>query len=482
MPQAQKDIILMHGNCHSNSIRAFLVSLPEFAEDYDFFTFHYPSEGIQAQKASEETRRQVKDFVDANRSRIKLVLNGVTKNFQNEELDKSRFSSDTVVIDHPTHLISFMWPFTQMGGFYDITQRKTGAPEIETQLAKLKADITDENRLLEAYYAIDVVSKYKLDLVLDINARIAGEIDSLCSFPLWPFVAERLRTMHVHTSFGHPGGEVFAEILRRVCGLSGMIRDHTNLEEKLGIMRQGYGVNPSDEMPVHPAIAAHFGLAWAKDKAYRYLDRPLKYDAYLRHLSRFMDEALYTARENAERTGDVTDVVKIYREKVSQFPDDPYLRKELAECLLKSEHSAEAYEHAVAAFNMAETQTHGRTLLRAMHKLGYHYEIKHMLEILCNKFPQSVQIALIKAQTLVNKRQHEEALAHLEAVATALLGQNGVHSLYHVMSEIHQKIGNPALARKMRRLAYLLNANRDDIGQQRDALNAADQLPLASAA
>lgn len=463
MPPAQKDIILLHGNCHSVGIQSFLASLPEFADEYDFVIFPYAKEGARTGKLRlASARKTLADFAAQNRARIKIVLNGVTQNHLQESLDKTVFAPDTVIIDHPTPLVNFLWPLSSLGGFRDIAEARShdDVTGLDSLLLRIRAPEMPEDELLCRYKEADVVSGYKVDALYRINSKVAEHIDSVSSFPIWPVIAKNLRICSVHSSFGHPGGVVFAEILRNVCALSGKIRDRHNLDDKLAIVKRGPGVQPANEIPVHPAIAEHFGLSWAKDRAFNYFGRYLTCDEYILHIHRFMDENLYYARDRFHRTGDPADIIAAYNAKVSKYPQDPYFCDELAGHLARAGKQQEALAHAQQAYELLPDAHRGLFVRRLLLGQGQNARANELLKELRGRFPMSLDVGMAHTRHLLNRKLENQALAHLQSLESGSFMRPERYQLYCLKAQIARMMGNVQEVHRNLRYAYYLKSGK----------------------
>ena len=466
MQKLKKDVILLHGNCHSASIQAFLVSLPEFRHDYEFVSFPYAPSGSQTSKRRIiAARKALADYAEHNRERIKIVLNGVTQNHVNEMLDKTLFSKSAVIVDHPTPLINFLCPLTPRHGFEDIMKKRPSKDEaeIDTLLAQMKRDGVEEKDLLQRFYETDVVTEYKVDALFTINGKIAQHIDKLSSFPIWPTIENNMRTRQVHTSFGHPAGVVFAEIVEKIGELTGKLRDKENFKDKVALAGNGPGVKPANDIPLHPAIADHFRMDWAKGHAFNYYGRRLTHAEFLIHAYRFMDQELYAAREKAMIQGDSGELVRLYHEKIAKYPEDPHFNDALAEVLLRENKPQEACVYARKAWEQSPDALRGQRLHKALWRSGDKEEGKAFLQRLSREYQDSPAIVLRLARGLTNKKRLEEASALLDIFEKENFLHTSLFSIACQKARIAQLKKDTAEAHRQLEHAYYLKGSRNAI-------------------
>ena len=152
---------------------------------------------------------------------------------------------------------------------------------------------------LEAYLEADVTRN--IDRMYELYMDRQQRRDELCGFSIAPLVAANFRTEPLFFTPHHPG-------LRITLALAEQLFEKLDAAEAVGAMRDRVWSSPFpwNRLPIHPKVAAHFGLTFA-DESTRY---------------RYGPEALVTFRQwvvmymRGEWSPDL-------REGISRVADDP---------------------------------------------------------------------------------------------------------------------------------------------------------------
>ena len=163
----------------------------------------------------------------------------------------------------------FLWPFAGQAHPKDPGRGSGGVYVAEMSDGYL-------NRLMKNHDADDAVAKYLaldvnkmvgLDRLLEVNIERQRGRDSESGFDIAPVIEEFFRTEQIFLSPHHPGVRVSVALAEQMFVRLGVDRrDIVRMQRTLRV-----SPFPTDELPIHPAVAAHFGLKWAPpDRRYRF--------------------------------------------------------------------------------------------------------------------------------------------------------------------------------------------------------------------
>ena len=155
----------------------------------------------------------------------------------------------------------FLWPFAGQphprnpprgaGGVY-------GGELSDGYLNRLVKANLDPDEAVAKYLQLDVNKMVSLDRLLEVNLDRQRDRDREAGFDIAPVIEEYFRTEQVFKSPHHPGVRVLAALAEQIFLRLGV--DGSDIRR----MHRTLRVSPfPDELPVHPAVAAHFGLEWA---------------------------------------------------------------------------------------------------------------------------------------------------------------------------------------------------------------------------
>ncbi|MDD2870017.1 WcbI family polysaccharide biosynthesis putative acetyltransferase [Neomegalonema sp.] len=322
---AQKKIVVLVGNCQSRAIENFLKRLPDFDARHEvarFRTFQVgEAMGLSAQLAQEKAR--LKDYVAANKKRISLFIRQKTHGWFDDGLTESSLGKSTEIIEYPACLLNYIWPLSAHGPDRYAANRYQARylpfSIMDREILNLREQNLSEKEFLARYMEIDVVRKYKVDRLKRLNEIKGEQVDANATFPIWPFISQNMNLVQLFRTENHPNGPLLAEILRQIKLHSRTLQDVEGYDAAVDVMRNSYGIGPL-EAPVHPSIAEHFNLSWAKDRKFSfwgYMD--LTFEEYALKLYRLdVDEEYQRALEMSK--SDLPEALKLLHQAAARNP------------------------------------------------------------------------------------------------------------------------------------------------------------------
>lgn len=370
-----RPVIVCLGNCQSGAIRAFLLTVPEISRDYDVVLIHQPT----------------KDF-ETLRPRVRAVIQQVTHGWDDFRLTEDDLPAEAVLIRYPAMLQNYLWPLIPFQ-----KRRIAGDSATKTKLfpyticddlvLRLKEDGVSKAQLLDRYFAVDVTKKYPLDRLHAINAAKARQIDDMADFGLWDRMEGGVHTMR---TANHPGGGLMAHVLERVVErLPLEDRDHAL---KLARARgDGIGIQNLDA-PIHPDIAAHFGLDWAKNRRWTFWhEGDFTFEQHLLRLYDYSHNATYwAAREALKNKQDAT---ALLAQAVEELPASVEVLKAYIAELARAKRRAEVAQATQRLYDLSPTPNHAVRLAGALRRAGENEEANRILNQL-NSTDPNVLMAL----------------------------------------------------------------------------------------
>lgn len=284
----EKNIVVIIGNCQSSAIAKFLNKLPDFNDKYEiscFRTFQLGEALGQSKKLLEE-KEKLKNYVKINKEKISIFIRQKTHGWFDDELNKEDFKKSTEIIEYPACLLNYIWPLSAHGSANRYANNKYQFRYfpfsiMDREVLDLKERNISEKEFLKLYMEIDVVKKYKVDRLKKFNEIKSKEIDKKSTFPIWDFINNNMSKLQMFRTENHPNGILFSYILDNIKSNSNLLQKIDNYDNAVLKERNSYGVNLL-EAPVHPRIASHFNLEWAKNRTFSfwgYMD--LTFEEYL---------------------------------------------------------------------------------------------------------------------------------------------------------------------------------------------------------
>jgi len=457
-----KPIILIVGNCQSSILRNFLESLPEIGHEYEIVRFrnYYVKLGDPASGANIDT---LPDYIKQNRKRIKVFVQQASHNWIGGEIGPSDFEPDAHFISYPVCLMNYLWPLA----VHDLRVEAL-PPNIrasfpytlsDTLVVKLVREGVPENEFIDAYMGHDIARMFKLDRLRTFNAAKMRAIDRMSTFPIWDFIEARNASEQMFRTLNHPSGALMAELARRVAESLPLVTDMKVVEHRVAEIAAGPGVQNVDA-PVHPQVAEHFDVAWAKRDAYHFWDEGVF--SFRENLLRLYRLERYTGVTDGLRllsTGKHQEGAALLTDVVERRPRSAKAREALASAYELLKQSELASTNRAIAFEIEPTAKRANRAVRSLALAGRQDEANRLLaraEALLGG--GGANMAMAKIWLLSNEGKAQEAHENAEA-ASLLYADPELHLL---LSKMRLKNGLLAESVEAMERAYYLSGYRDD--------------------
>lgn len=327
-----KPIIACIGNCQSTVIGSFLQSLPELSRTYEFQVLPIGSE--EAAGASGKYGATLA-YLNKHRERLRLVINQESHEWSRHPIQRADVPAGCGYISYPAAIVNYIWPLIPS------YRRPKGVREREFTLfpytvcddrvIRLREAGVPRDGLLEEYFKVSPLKAYRVDRLREINLTKLREIDSKADFGIADVVENEMSATQLFSTANHPNGPMMARLLAGITALAdGVITDRELADYKIEQRRLGKGVQDV-EAPVHPEIAAHFDLAWARDKQFRFWDEGrFSFEDWLLRLYDFSYCRPHQDAMDRIRAGDYEGAEPLLREALVELPDSLPIRQTLA--------------------------------------------------------------------------------------------------------------------------------------------------------
>jgi hypothetical protein len=321
-----REIVLLLGNCQSRKIGRLLDELPAFSDRFE--TVHFKNYGRPAH--GDIASGPLQRFVRENKARIRLFIRQKTHGWFEDALGKDDFAPGTDVVDYPAALLNYIWPLSAHGAHrLDGNEFQKGRfpfSIMDAEVVRLKQEGVPEHKLLERYFEMDVVKKYRVDRLRSLNAYKAREVDKMSSFGTWDFIEDNVSQVQLFRTENHPDGPLLSRILRGIGEHTSAFPSQSEFDDLVDRVWSGPGIQRV-EAPIHPQIIEHFGLEWARAKRFNFWGyTDLTFEEYLiRMFTLEADEEFFTARTLFAK-GDVTGASEWIDKAVERLPDNEMYR------------------------------------------------------------------------------------------------------------------------------------------------------------
>ena len=198
---------------------------------------------------------------------------------------------DKPVVVVPYVNCNFLWPFAYEAHPLNDSRLEyiaSGFYPVQLGDAYLNRLIREEVPAEEAasrYLDLDIDQKVRLDRRLEMNLALQRRRDEACGFAVAGLMERHFREEPIFLTPDHPNRRIFLHVTQRCFARLG-VPEHLLARLPHLIRRSPF---PQEALPVHPRLAAHFGLAWAKPETrYQFwLDGDFTFAAFIARYLRF---------------------------------------------------------------------------------------------------------------------------------------------------------------------------------------------------
>lgn len=313
---ALKPSILVAGNCNAGVARNALSHLGILTDSADLY-YTPPEPTLWDQELKAAISRCVICFLQVRRD---------TRKF--EEWLIAGLPAGCKVVRFPPGILLSLWPFVMD----DLRNPPAILPTLSEgpypraltnrfvldNLAKGDSAETAAARFLD----LDLSKYSDFDRLHTLSLTLMRSIERDCDLVLADFIERNIQRERLFLSPGHPAGPVFAELARQMVEAIG-IKPSGAVDALLQRLRGFRGVGGYDA-PIHPAVTAHFGLAWTGDLAYRHFhEGSFTHDEYVRRFAGFAYTRDYYEGIRLVDEGRPRDAVSLLQRAVDANPRSP---------------------------------------------------------------------------------------------------------------------------------------------------------------
>lgn len=330
---SSRPIIACLGNCQSTVINTFLQSLPELSRAYEFrlITTGRDDETAAPKGGSSASLA----YLSANRERLRLVINQESHEWSRLPIQREDVPPGCAYVSYPAAVLNYIWPLIPSW------RRPKGARAREYTLfpytvcddrvIRLREAGVPRGSLLEEYHKVSPLDLFRVDRLREINLAKLRGMDAKSDFGIAGLIERELASTQLFSTANHPSGPMMAYLLEGIVERAGaIITDGAMAAHKIEQRRAGKGIQDV-EAPVHPEIAAHFGLEWARDKRFRFWDEGVfTFDEWLLRLYDYSYCAPYQDALDRIRAKDYEGAEPLLRQAVDELPEAVAMRQTLA--------------------------------------------------------------------------------------------------------------------------------------------------------
>jgi hypothetical protein len=245
-----------------------------------------------------------------------------------DALPTSDLPTTAEVVRIPNLYCDYLWPFAGRShpknrGAFIIPGGPYPAEHGDRYLDQMMTEGVDEKEAIRRYLALDIVREGELDSRLQDRGAIQQRLDGASGFEMADYIAENFRAWPVFRT----RQRITLGALRRLVG---------QLLPKLGV--RAFNTDriqrvpfPAGAQPVHPGVAAHFGLKWVGPGQTYPVNQEgyFSFEAFCRRYMRFAwNEALHRGIETAKTNP--ADALSDLERGMSESPNSPLGRRAMA--------------------------------------------------------------------------------------------------------------------------------------------------------
>jgi tetratricopeptide (TPR) repeat protein len=342
-------------------------------------------------------------------------------------VDYSIVPPDVTIYRFPLVIGTFIWPFASQDHVhnrsYPFLPSGPYPAELGDSYLNRLIDQVPVNEAFARYIDLDVAKHAHLDRLYEIHLAQQEQRDTACGISVTRLMEERFRSEPLFHTRGHPTKRIFDHIAKHVFGAMGIPDE----EIHIAINGYHYSVFPWDELPIHPNVAAHYGLQYVTgSSAYRHMDegRFTFEQNVRRYLNYEWNRDLHEGIYLAEGSGDPAVACVCLEKGIEVSPASDRGWRALGSSLLRLNRPAEARDSALRAMTIDPQNPENHYLLAsALTATGDLGRAEETLRTAIRIHPFGAKCHLSLADVLSRTgRQHEAA--EIAAAAVPLTAKN----------------------------------------------------------
>jgi hypothetical protein len=255
--------VIISGNCHGRFLRRSLTRT--IGEDYEVVWARHLGKRGQDEAEDEALRR------------CAFVLEQ-TGHLTSDLIGKERLPLDCRVIRFPIVWMNSLWPLNCI----DPRNPNNGPddrgpfPYGDRMIVQFLEEGASAEQAVDRWFEADPGQWKNLDRFHEINAAKARQLDLEADVKLGAFVLDSFRRERLFVTYNHPSPLMLQHLASVLCEALGYADAEPILPKA---NKDGVGLI---HVPVHPKVAAHFGLEWFDpEMSYLYVDEQLSAREYM---------------------------------------------------------------------------------------------------------------------------------------------------------------------------------------------------------
>ncbi len=226
------------------------------------------------------------------------------RQFMLSEAERALLPADCATILVPTLHMNSLWPLMtedprnvpEPGAPYGRIPR----PFADKLALQVREETRDPARRMAAYLATDVLAAAGVAEAHELWMGDSFAREHGCDIKIAAYMLHHFRELRLFYTHGHPTGRMMAYVLAQIIGHPAMREVFTApLDAQMQAVRdwgRRSGVFVGEEAPIHPAVAAHFGLEWYHPRmVFRWLHRDWSFEDWLAFLLTYEPEVAKAA-------------------------------------------------------------------------------------------------------------------------------------------------------------------------------------------
>jgi tetratricopeptide (TPR) repeat protein len=169
----------------------------------------------------------------------------------------------TTHIRFPVMMAQFLWPYSgqphSRNRRYPFLAAGPYPDEMGDSFLNRLIDVVPEDEAFERYCQLDIATHVGLDRLFEMHLEHQRIRDQVAGIDIAGFIDARFRNEKLFTTRGHPSKKLFDHVARIVFAAMGV----PDRMIEIALCSNAYSPFESQELPIHPNLAAHFRLRYA---------------------------------------------------------------------------------------------------------------------------------------------------------------------------------------------------------------------------
>jgi hypothetical protein len=313
--------VVFFGNCQMQALRAAttLFAVPHTGDSVEW---HFCAKGI-----TPELREAV--------ARADVLVDQISQMPQRHSVEGLETRARRLRV--PAVGANFLWPFA--GTSHPDSVRKHGVYNPffgemgDAWLVGRLNGVGDYDAAVADYMALDVAREARLDRRYEMGLETQAFLERETPYRFADLIAAHIRTERLFRTPYHIEGRLFRHMVAVFFGELGVPEAARRAVEKY-LVASTFGPK---ELPMHPAVAAHFGLRWAgPDTRYRFnSEAMLSFEEWAHRFARCEAYPAVTRAVTAVQQG-WPNAARLLRDAAAQLPDSALVRHAQATLLIRA--------------------------------------------------------------------------------------------------------------------------------------------------